>query len=102
MLTIALTIVIFIAMLAVLILSHEFGHFIVAKRSDVKVEEFGIGFPPKLASIKRGETVYSLNLVPLGGFVKLLGEEDPTETCRHPRMKEPWELRLLLPKAASK
>jgi len=79
MLTIALTIVIFIAMLAVLILSHEFGHFIVAKRSDVKVEEFGIGFPPKLASIKRGETVYSLNLIPLGGFVKLLGEEDPTE-----------------------
>ncbi|PIZ27032.1 MAG: RIP metalloprotease RseP, partial [Chloroflexi bacterium CG_4_10_14_0_8_um_filter_46_9] len=76
---IALTIVIFIAMLAVLILSHEFGHFIVAKRSDVKVEEFGIGFPPKLASIKRGETVYSLNLIPLGGFVKLLGEEDPTE-----------------------
>ncbi len=79
MLTIALTIVIFIAMLAVLILSHEFGHFIVAKRSDVKVEEFGIGFPPKIASIKRGETVYSLNLIPLGGFVKLLGEEDPTE-----------------------
>ena len=79
MLTIALTIVIFIAMLAVLILSHEFGHFIVAKHSDVKVEEFGIGFPPKLASIKRGETVYSLNLIPLGGFVKLLGEEDSTE-----------------------
>jgi len=70
---------IFIAMLAVLILVHEFGHFIAAKRSDVKVEEFGIGFPPKLASIKKGETVYSLNLVPLGGFVKLLGEEDPTE-----------------------
>jgi len=79
MLTIALTIVIFIAMLAVLILSHEFGHFIVAKHSNVKVEEFGIGFPPKLASIKRGETVYSLNLIPLGGFVKLLGEEDSTE-----------------------
>ena len=72
-------IAIFIAMLAVLILVHEFGHFIAAKRSDVKVEEFGIGFPPKLAGIKRGETVYSLNVVPLGGFVKLLGEEDPTE-----------------------
>jgi len=70
---------IFIAMLAVLILVHEFGHFIAAKRSDVKVEEFGIGFPPKLAGIKRGETVYSVNVVPLGGFVKLLGEEDPTE-----------------------
>jgi len=79
MLTTVIMIFIFIAMLAVLILVHEFGHFIAAKRSDVKVEEFGIGFPPKLASIKKGETVYSLNLVPLGGFVKLLGEEDPTE-----------------------
>jgi len=79
MLTTAIMIFIFIAMLAVLILVHEFGHFIAAKRSDVKVEEFGIGFPPKLAGIKRGETVYSVNVVPLGGFVKLLGEEDPTE-----------------------
>lgn len=79
MLTTVIGILAFIAMLAVLILVHEFGHFMVAKRSDVKVEEFGIGFPPKLASIKRGETIYSLNVVPLGGFVKLLGEEDPTE-----------------------
>ncbi|MEE9528838.1 MAG: RIP metalloprotease RseP [Dehalococcoidia bacterium] len=79
MLTTAIMILIFLAMLSVLVLVHEFGHLIAAKRSDVKVEEFGIGFPPKLASIKRGGTVYSLNLVPLGGFVKLLGEEDPTE-----------------------
>jgi len=79
MLTTVIMIFIFIAMLAVLILVHEFGHFIAAKRSDVKVEEFGIGFPPKLASIKRGETIYSINAVPLGGFVRLLGEEDPTE-----------------------
>lgn len=76
---IAVAILIFIAMLAVLVLVHEFGHFIVAKRSDVKVEEFGIGFPPRLIGIKKGETTYSINLVPLGGFVKLLGEEDPTE-----------------------
>jgi regulator of sigma E protease len=79
MLTTAIAIVIFIIMLAVLILVHEFGHFITAKHSGVKVEEFGIGFPPRLAGIKKGETLYSLNLVPLGGFVKLLGEEDPTE-----------------------
>jgi len=79
MLTTVIMILIFFAMLSVLILVHEFGHLIAAKRSDVEVEEFGIGFPPKLASIKRGGTVYSLNVVPLGGFVKLLGEEDPTE-----------------------
>ena len=75
-----LTIVIFIAILVLLILAHELGHFMTAKLSGVKVEEFGIGFPPRLLSFKRGETVYSLNAVPLGGFTKLLGEEDPTLT----------------------
>ena len=49
-----------------------------AKLTGVKVEEFGIGFPPRLLSFKRGETIYSLNAIPLGGFTKLLGEEDPT------------------------
>jgi len=73
-----LTIVIFIAILVLLILAHELGHFMTAKLSGVKVEEFGIGFPPRLISFKRGETVYSLNAIPLGGFTKLLGEEDPT------------------------
>jgi len=73
-----LTIVIFIAILVLLILAHELGHFMTAKLSGVKVEEFGLGFPPKLISFKRGETVYSLNAIPLGGFTKLLGEEDPT------------------------
>ena len=73
-----LTIVIFIAILVLLILAHELGHFMTAKLSGVKVEEFGIGFPPRLLSFKRGDTVYSLNAVPLGGFTKLLGEEDPT------------------------
>jgi len=73
-----LTIVIFIAILVLLILAHELGHFMTAKLSGVKVEEFGIGFPPRLISFKRGETIYSLNAIPLGGFTKLLGEEDPT------------------------
>ena len=73
-----LTIVIFLIMLSVLVLVHEFGHFITAKLSDVKVEEFGLGFPPRIFSFKKGETVYSLNAIPLGGFTKMLGEEDPT------------------------
>ncbi len=73
-----ITILAFIGLLAVLILSHELGHFIAAKSSGIKVLEFGFGFPPRLFSIKRGETVYSLNLLPFGGFVRLLGEEDPT------------------------
>jgi regulator of sigma E protease len=72
-----ITIVSFLGVLVVLILAHELGHFVTAKASGVQVEEFGLGFPPRLLSIKRGETRYSLNVVPLGGFVKMAGEEDP-------------------------
>lgn len=75
--TIAIPILIGFAVLSVLVIAHELGHFITAKASGVKVEEFGLGFPPRLLSVKRGETRYSLNAVPLGGFVKMAGEEDP-------------------------
>lgn len=67
--------IIFVLILAVLILIHEFGHFIAAKKNGVKVEEFGFGLPPRVFGIKKGETLYSINLIPLGGFVKLFGEE---------------------------
>ncbi|HJX03722.1 MAG TPA: M50 family metallopeptidase [Dehalococcoidia bacterium] len=73
-----LTIVVFLLILSVLVLAHELGHFATAKWCGVKVEEFGMGFPPRLFSIQRGETVYSLNAIPFGGFTKLLGEEDPS------------------------
>lgn len=72
-----LTIVSFVGVLVVLIIVHELGHFLSAKATRVKVEEVGLGFPPRLVSIKRGETRYSLNAIPLGGFVKMAGEEDP-------------------------
>jgi regulator of sigma E protease len=74
-----LTIVAFLGVIVLLILAHELGHFITAKASGVKVEEFGIGFPPRLLSVRRGETLYSLNAIPLGGFNKMAGEEDPKE-----------------------
>lgn len=70
-----LTIIIFALILGFLIFIHEFGHFISAKKMGVKVEEFGIGFPPTIWKKKKGETVYSINLIPIGGFVKLYGEE---------------------------
>ncbi|MBI2049795.1 site-2 protease family protein, partial [Candidatus Roizmanbacteria bacterium] len=70
-----MTVLIFLIIIAVLILVHEFGHFIAAKRNGVLVEEFGIGFPPRLFGIKKGETLYSINLLPIGGFVKVYGEE---------------------------
>ena len=72
-----ITILSFVGVLAVLILAHELGHFVTAKVAGVKVQEFGLGFPPRLLSIRRGETRYSLNAIPLGGFVKMAGEEDP-------------------------
>lgn len=68
------TVLIFIIVLSVLIFVHEFGHFITAKRSGMKVEEFGFGFPPRAWGIKRGETIYSINWIPFGGFVKIMGE----------------------------
>lgn len=69
----------FLVILVILIVIHELGHFITAKLAGVKVLEFGIGYPPKLWGFKRGETEYTINALPLGGFVKLLGEEDPTD-----------------------
>ncbi len=75
--TVVITIVSFLAVIIVLILAHEIGHFVTAKATGVKVEEFGLFYPPRLISIKRGDTTYSLNAIPLGGFVKMAGEEDP-------------------------
>lgn len=68
-------ILIFILILTVLVLIHELGHFFVAKKLGIKVEEFGFGLPPRVFSIKKGETTYSLNWLPIGGFVKLYGED---------------------------
>ena len=77
-----LTAIIFIVVIGVLVLAHEFGHFVMAKRAGMKVEEFGFGFPPRLASWKKGETVYSINWIPFGGFVKILGEDGDTHAPR--------------------
>ena len=75
--SVLITIIAFFGILVVLILIHELGHFATAKLSKVTVEEFGLGFPPRLLSFKKGDTLYSLNLIPLGGFCRMAGEEDP-------------------------
>ena len=87
--SIPVIIILFIVTLFVAMCLHEFGHFIAAKRTGVKVEEFGIGMPPRLFGIKRGETIYSLNAVPIGAFVKAAGENDPT-VPRSLAGKGPW------------
>jgi len=69
-------IIAFILILSILVLIHEAGHFFAARWSGVGVQEFGLGFPPRFLSIKRGETLYSLNAIPFGGFVRLIGEDE--------------------------
>ncbi len=78
-----MTLLIFILVLGLLVLVHELGHFIAAKRSGCYVEEFGIGFPPRLFSRTKGETRYAINLLPLGGYVKIKGENG--NEPEHPR-----------------
>lgn len=75
-----MSIIIFIVILLVLVLVHEFGHFIVAKKSGIRVDEFAFGFPPKLFSVKKGETTYSFNAIPFGGYVKIHGENPDEES----------------------
>lgn len=70
-----LTGILVFAVLSILVLVHELGHFLVAKRMGILVEEFGFGLPPRIFGKKIGETIYSLNALPIGGFVKLYGED---------------------------
>ncbi len=74
-----MTALIFIIVLAVLVFVHELGHFLAAKMSGIRVDEFALGFPPKLFSKKIGETTYSLNMIPFGGFVKIHGENGESD-----------------------
>ena len=69
----------FLLIMVFLVVVHELGHFLTAKAAGVKVLEFGIGYPPRAFGIRRGETEYTINYLPLGGFVRLLGEEDPSD-----------------------
>jgi regulator of sigma E protease len=81
-----MSVILFFLVLFVLILVHEWGHFIVAKKTGMRVDEFGIGFPPKLFGIKKGETEYTFNALPIGGFVRIWGEnyEDKTNSDSAP------------------
>ena len=74
-----ITTLLFIAVLLPLVIVHELGHFTVAKLFGIKVLEFGVGIPPRAFGFRRGETEYTVNWAPVGGFVRMLGEEDPTD-----------------------
>lgn len=82
-----MTVILFIAVLVFLILVHELGHFLAAKWSKMRVDEFAIGFPPRLFMFKKGETEYSLNLLPIGGYVKIMGENGDEEISEEDRSR---------------
>src|SRR3989344_4100948 len=70
------SVLIFIVTLLILVLIHELGHFLTAKKFGIKVEEFGFGIPPRAWGKKVGETLISINWLPFGGFVRLYGEDE--------------------------
>ena len=90
-----MTIIVFILILSVLIFVHELGHFIAAKKAGILVEEFGFGLPPRIWGKKIGETIYSINALPIGGFVKLYGEDGEnqrlTPSTQHPKNRAYYE-----------
>lgn len=100
-----MSILVILILLSLIIIIHELGHFIAAKKSGVLVEEFGIGLPPRILSLRYGETIYSLNLLPFGGFVRLFGEEElelqkktlpKNLNNRRFTNKKPWQKALII------
>lgn len=92
------SIFLFIAIVLIIVLVHEFGHFIAAKLMGVRVDEFAFGFPPKLFSFKRGETEYVFNALPLGGYVKIHGEdgEEGGKDNHRSLASKPWWKQLIV------
>jgi regulator of sigma E protease len=98
-----ITLLVFMLMLSLLVMIHELGHFLSAKKFGVKVEEFGFGLPPRAIGKKIGETIYSINWLPIGGFVKLFGEDregegpvDPKDAPRAFYAKPLWQRSVVL------
>jgi regulator of sigma E protease len=93
----AVTIVLFILIIGLLVLVHEVGHFVIARRARVRVHEFGIGFPPRALVLRRGgETLYTLNWLPLGGFVRMEGEDGDSDDPRSFVRAGFWTKQLIL------
>ena len=93
-------IIIFLGILTFLVFIHELGHFLTAKNFGIRVEEFGIGLPPRAIGKKIGDTIYSLNWLPLGGFVQIKGENfdetfDPKDQTNFLN-KKPWQRTVVL------
>jgi len=91
-----LTIIIVLFSLVLLTALHELGHFLLARKFGVRVEEFGIGYPPRIFGKKIGQTIYSLNLLPFGAFVRILGDEETDNSQESFSQKTLWQRALIL------
>jgi len=99
--SVVIALLIFALILGGIVFIHELGHLLAAKWRGVKVEEFAIGFPPRLFSFKKGETVYSFNLIPLGGFCKMVGEQDAEQDAERGLQSKGYGSRILVFAAGS-
>jgi regulator of sigma E protease len=88
--------IIFVVALSVLVMVHEFGHFFAARKTGVKVEEFGLGLPPRIIGKKIKGTIYSLNWLPIGGFCKLYGEDGDGKGGEAFNHKKPWQKLIIV------
>jgi regulator of sigma E protease len=93
--SIIILVIAFLSLIALMII-HEFGHFIIAKKFGVRVDEFGIGYPPRLIGKKIGETIYSINWIPLGAFVRIYGEEGGVDDYRSFESLKIWQRVLII------
>jgi len=93
--SILILVVAFLSLIALMII-HEFGHFIIAKKFGVRVDEFGIGYPPRMFGKKIGETIYSVNWIPLGAFVRIYGEEGGVDDLRSFQNLKIWQRVLIV------
>lgn len=92
-----LTILVFVLVLGVLVFVHELGHFVMAKRFGIRVDEFGFGFPPRIIGLRYKDTIYSINAIPLGGFVKIKGESgDHSDDKDSFASRKPWQRIIIL------
>ena len=93
--SILILIVALLSLIALMVI-HEFGHFIIAKKFGIRVDEFGIGYPPRLFGKKIGDTIYSVNLIPLGAFVRIYGEEGGVEDVKSFTNLKIWKRVLII------
>jgi len=91
-----MNLIFFILALSILVLAHEWGHFIAARKTGVKVEEFGLGLPPRIIGKKFGDTIYSINWLMIGGFCRLYGEDGDGKGKDAFNNKNPWQKLLIV------